>query len=100
MAYSYATERKIKAIEQHHGEDWKTVIGDLSIDAAYNLLVNDNRKHLYCRISSDTKKQLDEMTDSYGVKIAHFIEVLVEKEYKNFKDKKQKEMSNMLEQFT
>lgn len=79
--YSYATIRKIRIIEEKFGSDWKTTHPGLSIDAAYNQVVGDTRKNLFCKIDSSTKGLLDEMIGFHKIGMAEFVEALIEAEW-------------------
>ncbi len=81
MPYSYATERKIRIIEEKLGPTWKEQRVGQSIDAVYNDLVGDTRKNLFCKINASVKDRLDEMTSAYRTGMAEFIEHLIEAEY-------------------
>lgn len=61
MPYSYATERKIRIIEDKLGPNWKEQRVGQSIDAIYNDLVGDTRKNLFCKINASVKDRLDEI---------------------------------------
>ncbi len=78
---SYATERKLKIIREQLGDDWQDKKPDQSIDAVYNELMGDIRKTLFCKIDPSVKAHLDEMTKDHGVKIAEFLEGIIEKQY-------------------
>lgn len=95
---SPATARKIKIIEDHFGDDWKSL--GKSIDALYNEAVGDNRKNLFCKIEPETKERLDEMLDFYNVKLAMFMERLIEAEYKTYTNNKSAIKEAFVKQFT
>lgn len=78
MTYSYATERKIRIIEEKAGKDWADTYPNQSIDAIYNKLVGDTRKNLFCKIESSSKDHLDTLTEFYDTGMADFIQQLIE----------------------
>ncbi len=87
---SYATERKIRILEEKLGLDWKKIHSGRSVDAVYNEIMGDTRKNLFCKIRPNTKTKLDEMVDNYDVGMAELVEKLIEDEYGRFSTKSRK----------
>lgn len=96
---SYATKRKLRIIQEKLGDEWRDDYPDISIDALYNDVVGDTRKNLFCKIDSDVKDQLDEMADSYDVKMAELVERLVQEEYLKFTRNRAELVSDLASQF-
>lgn len=82
--FSYATERKIKIIEEKIGSDWEEKFQGESIDSIYNRLMGDDRKNLFCKISPQAKNLMEEMLTEYEVTLGEFVERLILKEYKQY----------------
>lgn len=99
MAYSYATERKIRIIKEHL-PDWDQASSGKSIDALYNELVGDNRKTLFCKIDANSKAHLDNMTDHYGTGMAEFIEQLVNAEWQRHSSRLANDEKNLLSEYS
>jgi hypothetical protein len=100
MSYSYATQRKIRIIEEKLGKDWKEQQPDKSIDAIYNELVGDTRKNLFCKIDANVKQHLDEMTKAHKSGMAEFIEQIIEAEYARYQARVYQGERALLEEFT
>lgn len=83
---SLTTQRKLRAIEETFGKDWKqdADLRSLSIDALYNRVIGDGRKNVFCKMSSEGKDHLDEMVDEYGITMADLLERLVHEQYDKF----------------
>jgi len=81
---SYATKRKMRIIILKLGPDWQLDFPGKSVDAVYNVVIGDTRKNLFCKISPEVKKQLDEMVRYHDVKMAELVEKLVQGEYAKF----------------
>lgn len=97
---SYATERKIRIIKEKLGPDWETYTQGKRIDAAYNELVGDSRKNLFCKLRPETKRKLDEMVRDNDTKMAEFIESLIEREYDRFLQEKTRQKNDLAVRFT
>jgi len=97
---SYATERKIRIIKEKLGPDWETYTQGKRIDAAYNELVGDSRKNLFCKLRPETKAKLDEMVRDNDTKMAEFIESLIEREYDRFTQAKTRKTEDLAARFT
>ncbi len=81
---SYATKRKMRIIIRKLGSDWQLEYPGKSVDAVYNVVIGDTRKNLFCKISPEVKKQLDEMVRYHDVKMSKMVEKLVQEEYDKF----------------
>ena len=97
---SYATDRKIKIIQERLGPDWETQMNGLSVDAMYNQIVGDTRKNLFCKIDFQIKEKLDVMVDDHNVKMSEFIEQLIEREFKRFLAEKEQLKVDLAKQFS
>ena len=97
---SYATERKIRILEEKIGQDWKKQYPGKSVDAVYNEIMGDNRKNLFCKVNPVTKTKLDEMVDNYDMGMAELVEQLIEDEYSRFAEKSRKVSKNLASEFT
>jgi len=95
MSYSYATQRKIRIIEENLGPDWMEGSGGQSIDAIYNRLIGDKRKNLFCKIDADAKDHVDIMTKHHKSGMADFIEQLICAEWMRYQQR-QKDSENLL----
>jgi len=82
--FSYATERKLRIIQERVGDDWRDQYPNQSIDAVFNQIVGDTRKTLFCKLDAEVKQQLDTMTKDHGVRIGEFLEELIKKEYDRY----------------
>ena len=98
--FSYATERKIKIIEEKVGDNWREKFKGESIDSIYNRLVGDDRKNLFCKVSPKTKEELDEMLSDYGVTLGEFMETLIGKEFRRYQDSKSEQIQTLLKEFS
>ena len=96
---SYATKRKLRIIQERLGDDWRDDNPEISIDALYNQVVGDRRRNLFCKIDPDIKSQLDEMADSYDVKMAELVERLVQEEYRKFVRNRAELVNDLASQF-
>ena len=81
---SYATMRKMRIITKKLGPDWQEEFPGKSVDAIYNVVIGDTRKNLFCKISPEVKKQLDEMVRYHDIKMSEMVEKLVQEEYDKF----------------
>ena len=100
MSYSYATERKIRIIENQMGPDWKSRRPDKSIDAIYTEIVGDTRKNVFCKISAETKTRLDEMIDIHKVSMADFIEQIINSEWTRYSQTQKQNHQSLVEEFS
>ena len=100
MTYSYATQRKIRIIEEKLGKDWRDQRPGKSIDAIYNELVGDTRKNLFCKIPEGAKDHLDEMTKAHKTGMAEFIEQLIEAEWARHTAQVERGERALLEEFS
>lgn len=96
---SYATNRKLRIIEEKIGGDWTERYPGRSIDAVYNMVMGDNRKNLFCKIDPEIKKKLDEMVEYHDVRMAELVENLVEEEYDRFVKVRDAKVDEMASQF-
>lgn len=96
---SYATERKIRIIKEKLGENWKDKLEGRSIDAAYNELVGDSRKNLFCKIDPSAKARLDEMVEEFDVKMAELVESMINEEYEKLERKRDTSSVDLARQF-
>lgn len=96
---SYATKRTLRIIQEKLGDDWRDNNPEISIDALYNQVVGDRRRNLFCKIDPDIKSQLDEMADSYDVKMAELVERLVQEEYLKFIRNRAELVNDLASQF-
>ena len=97
---SYATTRKIRILEEKVGSDWKKQYPGRSVDAVYNHIMGDDRKNLFCKINPIVKGQLDEMVDTYDVRMAELVERLIEAEYERFRQQNRKVSEDLASEFT
>jgi hypothetical protein len=97
---SYATARKVRIIESRLGAGWQGQRPNQSIDAVYNELVGDTRKNLFCKIDPTVKSKLDEMTGYYDVKMAEFVENLIDKEYDTYMKEKREKLNALAQEFS
>lgn len=97
---SYATERKLKIIREQLGDDWQDKRPDQSIDAVYNDLMGDQRKTLFCKIDPAVKAHLDEMTKEHNVRIAEFLEGIIEKQYAKHMAERQRMVDTLARQYS
>ena len=100
MSYSYATQRKIKIIQEKLGPEWKAQRPGKSIDAIYNELVGDTRRNLFCKIDAKIKTHLDQMTSNYKTGMAEFIEQLIEAEWARHCQRQEEGERALLEEFS
>lgn len=100
MAYSYATERKIRIIEEKLGKDWRDQKPNQSIDAIYNGIVGDTRKNLFCKIQAGAKAKLDTMTSAHKTGMAEFVEQMIDAEYARFEERQKSSEKSLLEEFS
>jgi len=100
MSYSYATERKIRIIENELGENWKEKRPNESIDAIYNGIVGDTRKNLFCKIQATSKGRLDEMTSAHKTGMAEFVEQMIDAEYARFQERQKTGEKSLLAEFS
>ena len=96
---SYATQRKIKIIEEKLGSNWRELHPDASIDRVYNLINGDTRKNLFCKVNPDVKAKLDEMVVEYDVEMAHLVEQMIESAYENFQEQRTQFADKLAGQF-
>lgn len=96
---SYATNRKIKIIEEAIGPNWRERYSEHSVDAVYNIVIGDKRKNLFCKVNPDVKSKLDEMVDYYDISMAEMIERLVLGEYDDFITMREAKIEAMATQF-
>jgi len=99
MAYSYATERKLRILEEKVGKDWKEQYGGRSIDSVYNEVNGDVRKNLFCKVDPEVKRKVDELAESYDIKMSELVERLIEREYDEFKHRTEDYSVDLAEQF-
>lgn len=97
---SYATTRKIRILEEQVGSDWKRQYPGRSVDSVYNQVMGDDRKNLFCKINPNVKGQLDEMVDTYDVRMAELVERLIEAEYDRFRQQNRKVSEDLANEFT
>lgn len=97
---SYATERKIRIISEKLGENWRDQLNGRSIDALYNEIVGDTRKNLFCKLRPEVKAKLDELVDEYDMKMAEYVEVLIEDAHARFEAERDKIVKVLGDQFT
>lgn len=100
MPKSYATERKIRILKEKLGEDWRKQYPGRSVDSVYNEIVGDDRKNLFCKINPVVKTQLDEMVDSYDIRMAELVERLIQREYDTFMETKAQVSHDLANEFT
>lgn len=98
--FSYATNRKLKFIQEQLGENWEAQRPGKSIDAVYNELTGDSRKTLFCKIHPEVKAHLDAMTKEHGIRIAEFLEQIIEKEYARFREERKKIYESVAHQYS
>ena len=98
--FSYATERKLKYIREQLGENWESQRPGKSIDSVYNELTGDSRKTLFCKIRPEIKAHLDAMTKEHNIRIAEFLEQVIEKEYARFQEERQKIYESVAHQYS
>ena len=98
--FSYATERKLNIIREQLGEDWESKRPGKSIDSVYNELTGDDRRTLFCKIKPDVKAHLDAMTKEHGIKIAEFLEQVIEKEYARFREERKRLYEDVANQYS
>lgn len=84
---SYATARKIRILTEKVGADWKEKYPNRSIDAVYNEVVGDLRKNLFCKITPEAKKQVEELVENYDMKMAQLIEHLINSEHQRWQER-------------
>ncbi len=96
---SYATARKIRILEEKVG-DWKKQYPGRSVDFVYNQVIGDTRKNLFCKINPATKQQLDEMVDSYDVRMSELVERLIEAEYERYTEENRQASEDLAAEFT
>ena len=97
---SYATARKIRILEEKVGHDWRKRFPGRSVDSVYNQIMGDERKNLFCKINPEIKQQLDEMVDSYDVRMSELVERLIEAEYERFCETARKASQDLASEFT
>ena len=97
---SYATERKIRILKDKLGDDWKKQYPGRSVDSVYNEIIGDTRKNLFCKIDPLVKSQLDEMVDSYEVRMAELVERLIQDEYERFSEGQLQASQDLASEFT
>lgn len=100
MSYSYATQRKIRIIEEKLGENWKDQKPGMSIDAIYNEIQGDTRKNLFCKIDAGVKDRLDTMTKAHKTGMAEFIEQMIESEWARYQSRVHQGEKALLEEFS
>lgn len=98
--FSYATERKLSIIREKLGDNWQEQRSGKSIDAVYNELTGDSRRTLFCKINPEVKAHLDSMTKEHGIKIAEFLEQVIEKEYARFLEERKRLFEDVKQQYT
>ena len=96
---SYATNRKKRIIEKEVGTDWQERYPGKSIDAVYNIVIGDERKNLFCKVSPVTKSQLDEMVEFHDMKMAEMVEKLVQEEYDRYVTERDGNVNKLAAQF-
>ena len=96
---SYATERKIRILKERLGADWETKIAPKRIDRAYNELVGDQRKNLFCKLRPDCKTRLDEMVDERDMVMSEFVESLIDREWDRFVQEREALEKDLAKQF-
>ena len=79
---SYTTDRKLRIISEHYGDNWKDEFPNRSIDSVYNEMMGDDRKTLFCKLSSDSKDKIDQMLNGYNVEVATLLEQWIDEKYK------------------
>ena len=97
--FSYATERKLKYIREQLGTNWEAQRPGQSIDSVYNELTGDNRRTLFCKIRPEVKEHLDAMTKEHGIRIAEFLEQVIEKEYARFRQERKRLYEDVAQQY-
>lgn len=97
---SYATARKIKILQERFGPEWRKQFPGRSVDSVYNEVMGDRRKNLFCKISPSTKSQLDEMVDTYDVRMSELVERLINAEYRKFEESRLKANLELAAEFT
>lgn len=100
MPFSYATQRKIRIIEERIGSEWKSKYPGSSIDSVFNQIMGDDRKNLFCKIESITKDRLDEMTIFYKTGMAEFIEQLIMAEWQRYDSRRTDGEKRLLAEFS
>jgi len=96
---SYATRRKKRIIEKQLGEDWQSQYPDKSIDYVYNVVTGDRRKNLFCKVSPEVKKKLDEMVGYHDMKMAELVEKLVQEEYDRYVTERDARVADVASQY-
>jgi len=97
--YSYATERKIRILNEKLGTDWQEKYKGRSIDAVYNEISGDLRKNLFCKVDPVIKQKVDELVDGYDIKMSELIERLIEREYEAYKHRTEDYSEDLATQF-
>lgn len=97
--YSYATERKLRILKEKVGTDWQEQYGGRSIDSAYNEVIGDVRKNLFCKVDPDIKRKVDELVEGYDLKMSELIEILIVREYDAFTHRTEDYTEDLAEQF-
>ena len=95
----YAKERKEKIISSHFGENWKIEYSNMSIDALYKKAIGDERKTLFCKVTPECKKFLDEMVEHNDIMKSELVESMIRKEYSKFKNNMDYKIDNLINQF-
>ena len=97
---SYATSRKIRILEEKVGKDWKKQYPGQSVDAVFNHIMGDTRKNLFCKIEPTVKAQLDEMVDSYDLRMSELVERLIRAEYSRYAENRKQMSEDLANEFT
>lgn len=97
---SYATERKIRILEEKLGPLWRKAYLGRSVDSVYNEIMGDTRKNLFCKIDPGIKGQLDEMVDNYDMRMSELVERLIQDEYGRFTENRLQTSQDLASEFT
>lgn len=96
---SYATQRKIKIIEEKLGANWREHYPTESIDRVYNIVNGDTRKNLFCKVSPEVKAKLDEMVEDYEIDMAELVEQMIVSAYDNYTEQRSDYLAKLADQF-
>jgi hypothetical protein len=97
---SYATGRKVRIIVEKLGVNWQKTHPGMAVDAIYNEVVGDTRRTVFCKVESSIKDNLDEMVIFKDMKMAEFIEFLIDNEYQRFTAQKKRMMSEVAKDYS
>jgi len=86
---SYATNRKIKIIEERYGFNWQSRFEGRSIDSVYKEITGDDRETLFCKIDADKKQKLNQMVKKYDVDLGTLMEQWIDEHYKDFSEQEE-----------